>query len=245
MGGQIKPWMRSKWKYTSFLSNGSDTSLWVEFWHLRGQINPCVRSKYQKKPLPAAVQSSVCQKHSWQWTVPCCSTSWQRADVVIVRALHLDHLRFQMQEFLIFSNLHFSAMHLSSWSISQSPSLARWELLVTNFHPWFTSRAGCLTDMSWVKYCKHWYKNQLFYKFIQFVMPPDHNSQPKKSLIFANYYLHAMDHEKKQKRRKPSSVLYSCNSQRRLKEFCAVQLRSHKATFHIYFKSFIWNVFKI
>ena len=105
-------------------------------------------------------------------------------------------------------------------------------------------------------------------------MPPDHNSQPKKSLIFANYYLHAMDLVKKQRRRMPSashmlssftsiwnqrsllkqnrcswmpaqSVLYCCNSQIRLKEFYAVQLTSHKATFQIYFKSFIWNVFKI
>ena len=41
------------------------------------------------------------------------------------------------------------------------------------------------------------------------------------------------------------SVLYCCNSQRRLKEFYAVKLRSHKATFQIYFKSFIWNVFEI
>ena len=44
MGGQIKPEVRSKWKYTKFWSNYSNWSFWDEISHLGGQIKHWVRS---------------------------------------------------------------------------------------------------------------------------------------------------------------------------------------------------------
>ena len=111
MRGQIKPKVRSK-------SNYPNLSFWYEIRHLGGQIkhkgaDQCARQEIcMKSIIPASVQSSVWQRQSWHGLLLVAPylNKGNHDVVVMIGALHLDHLEVPDQDVLmnILARHHFS-----------------------------------------------------------------------------------------------------------------------------------------
>ena len=184
MRGQIKPKVRSK-------SNYPNLSFWYEIRHLGGQIkhkgaDQCARQDIcMKSIVPASVQSSVWQRHSWHGLLLVAPylNKGNHDVVVMIGALHLDHLEVPDQDVLmnILARHHFS---------KESSTTCYY------LHPLLSETSDHL-----------WYNGLVSWTLAQ-------------------------------------SVLYRCNSQRRLGGFEGVQIWSYKTTFKICSKYQIFNISK-